>query len=165
MMNRYLYFFVLISLSSQGQYLKLSTIASSGISKGTYASQVVGQSSVATGANKQIRQGFKQPFDLNNSKTSFTSMLSLGEPVSWSVETFPNPFADNLHIQLIGATNLPTRLVLYDNDANLIWEGVYDENQTEMELGHLKDIRAGKYILQVFHHGKPQTKTLIKAVQ
>jgi hypothetical protein len=165
MMHRYLLFLLLISLSSQAQYLKLSTIASSGISKGAYASQVIGQSSVATGTNKQVRQGFKQPFATNNPKASITSMLSVGEPVSWSVETFPNPFVDNLHVQLKGATNLPSRLMLYDIDANLIWEGVYDEKQTEMNLEHLKDIRAGKYILQVFHHGKPQTKTLIKAVQ
>ena len=164
MMTRYLLFFILISLSSRGQYLKLSTIASSGISKGAYASQVIGQSSVATGTNKQVRQGFKQPFGTNNPKASITSMLSVGEPVNWSVETFPNPFVDNLRVQLKGATNLPTRLMLYDIDANLIWEGVYDEKQTEMNLEQLKDIRAGKYILQVFHHGKPQTKTLIKAV-
>ena len=165
MMTRYLLFFVLLSLSSQGQYLKLSTIASSGISKGAYASQVIGQSSVATGTNGQFRQGFKQPLVFTSQKNSITSMLSVGEPVNWSVETFPNPFVDNLHVQLKGATNLPTRLMLYDIDANLIWEGVYDEKQTEMNLEHLKDIRAGKYILQVFHHGKPQTKTLIKAVQ
>ena len=164
MMTRYLLFFVLLSLSSQGQYLKLSTIASSGISKGAYASQVIGQSSVATGTNKQVRQGFKQPFATNNPKASITNMLSVGEPVNWSVGTFPNPFVDNLHVQLKGATNLPTRLMLYDIDANLIWEGVYDEKQTELNLEHLKDIRAGKYILQVFHHGRPQTKTLIKAV-
>ena len=164
-MHRYLLFFLLISLSSQGQYLKLSTIASSGISKGAYASQVVGQSSVATGTNKQVRQGFKQPFGVNIQKTSITSMLSVGEPVNWSVETFPNPFVDQLTVKLNKPTNLPTRLMLYDIDANLIWEGVYDEKQTEISLNQFKDIKAGKYILQVFHHGKPQIKTLIKAVQ
>jgi hypothetical protein len=164
-MHKYLLFFILISLSSRGQYLKLSTIASSGISKGAYASQVIGQSSVVTGTNKQVRQGFKQPLGLTSQKTSITSMLSVGEPVNWSVETFPNPFLDNLQVRLKGATNLPTRLMLYDIDANLIWEGVYDEKQIEMNLGNLKDIRVGKYILQVFHHGKPQTKTLIKAIQ
>jgi hypothetical protein len=164
-MNRYLLFLLLISLSSSGQYLKLSTMASSGISKGAYASQVIGQSSVATGTNKQVRQGFKQPLGLMSQKTSITSMLSVGEPVNWSVETFPNPFVDQLTVRLKGATNLPTRLMLYDIDANLIWEGVYDEKHTEMSLTQFKDIKPGKYILQVFHHGKPQTKTLIKAVQ
>jgi len=164
-MHKYLLFFILISLSSRGQYLKLSTIASSGISKGAYASQVIGQSSVATGTNQQVRQGFKQPLGLTSQKTSITSMLSVGEPVNWSVETFPNPFVDNLQVQLKGSTNLPTRLMLYDIDANLIWEGVYDEKHTEMSLSQFKDIKPGKYILQVFHQGKPQTKTLIKAVQ
>jgi hypothetical protein len=164
-MNRYLLFLLLISLSSQGQYLKLSTIASSGISKGAYASQVIGQSSVATGTNKQVRQGFKQPLGFTSQKTSITSMLSVGEPVNWSVETFPNPFVDQLTVKLIKPTSLPTRLMLYDIDANLIWEGVYDEKHTEMSLNQFKDIKPGKYILQVFHHGKPQTKTLIKAVQ
>jgi len=165
MMNRYLLFLLLISLSSRGQYLKLSTMASSGISKGAYASQVIGQSSVATGTNKQVRQGFKQPLGLTSQKTSITSMLSVGEPVNWSVETFPNPFVDQLTVKLNKPTDLPTRLMLYDIDANLIWEGVYDEKHTEMSLTQFKDIKPGKYILQVFHHGKPQTKTLIKAVQ
>jgi hypothetical protein len=55
--------------------------------------------------------------------------------------------------------------MLYDIEAKLIWEGVYDEKQTEIQLAQLKDIKAGKYILQVFHHGKPQIKTLIKTIQ
>jgi hypothetical protein len=165
-MIRYLLFFLLISFISQGQYVKLSTMASSGISQGKFASQVVGQSSVVTGTTSQARQGFKQPFGNKQAqKSSITSMLSVGEPVNWSVETFPNPFVDKLTVQLKGATNLPTRLMLYDIDANLIWEGVYDEKHTEMNLEHLKDIRAGKYILQVFHHGRPQTKTLIKGTE
>ena len=164
-MHRYLLFLLLISLSSRGQYLKLSTIASSGISKGAYASQVVGQSSVATGTNGQVRQGFKQPFGVNIQKTSITSMLSVGEPVNWSVETFPNPFVDQLTVRLKGATNLPTRLVLYDLDANLIWEGTYPEKQTEIRLDQFQGMRAGKYILHVFHHGKSQSKALIKGIQ
>ncbi len=164
-MHRYLLFLLLISLSSSGQYLKLSTMASSGISKGAYASQVIGQSSVATGTNKQVRQGFKQPLGLTSQKTSITSMLSVGEPVNWSVETFPNPFVDQLTVRLKGATNLPTRLVLYDLDANIVWEGIIPEKQAEIRLEQFKNIQAGKYILQVFHHGKPQTKTLIKEVQ
>ena len=164
-MHKYLLFLLLISLSSHGQYLKLSTIASSGISKGAYASQVIGQASVATGTNKQVRQGFKQPFGMNNPKTSITTMLSVGEPVNWSVETFPNPFVDQLTVRLKGATNLPTRLVLYDLDANLVWEGTYPEKQTEIRLDQFQGIRAGKYILHVFHHGKSQSKALIKGIQ
>lgn len=164
-MHRYLLFLLLISLSSRGQYLKLSTIASSGISKGAYASQVIGQSSVATGTNKQVRQGFKQPLGFTSLKTSITSMLSIGEPVNWSVETFPNPFMDQLTVRLNGATNLPTRLVIYDMDANIIWEGTYPEKQTEIRLDQFQGIRAGKYILQVFHHGKSQSKALIKEIQ
>ena len=164
-MHRYLLFLLFISLSSRGQYLKLSTIASSSISKGAYASQVVGQSSVATGTNKQVRQGFKQPLNFTSHKSSITSMLSVGEPVNWSVETFPNPFLDNLTVRLNGTTNLPTRLVLYDLDAKMVWEGNYPEKQTEIRLEQFKDILAGKYILQVFHHGKPQTKTLMKTLQ
>lgn len=92
-------------------------------------------------------------------------MLSVGEPVNWSVETFPNPFVDNLTVRLNGTTNLPTRLVLYDLDAKMVWEGNYTEKQTEIRLEQFKNIPVGKYILQVFHHGKLQTKTLIKAVQ
>lgn len=157
--------FILISFTSQAQYLKLSTLTASGSSRGAYASQVIGQSSVVTGTTGQARQGFKQPFGNNKQAQKITSMLSVGEPVNWSVETFPNPFVDKLTVKLKNPTQLPTRLMLYDIDANLIWEGVYDEKHTEMNLEHLKDIRAGKYILQVFHHGKPQTKTLIKGIQ
>jgi hypothetical protein len=166
-MHKYLLFFILISLSSQAQYLKLSTIASSGISKGAYASQVIGQSSVATGTNKQVRQGFKQPLELgfSSQKKSITNMLSVGESVNWSVETFPNPFVDQLIVRLKGATNLPTRLVLYDLDANLVWEGTYPEKQIEIRLDQFQGIRAGKYILHVFHHGKSQSKALIKGIQ
>lgn len=162
-MVKYLLFLLLICFTSQAQYLKLSTLAATGSSRGAYASQVIGQSSVVTGTTGQARQGFKQPFGSKQAQ-KITSMLSVGEPVNWSVETFPNPFVDKLTVQLKGATNLPTRLMLYDIDANLIWEGVYDEKHTEMNLEHLKDIHAGKYILQVFHHGKPQTKTLIKSI-
>lgn len=164
-MYKQILLFILISFTSQAQYLKLSTLAASGSFRGAYASQVIGQSSVVTGTTGQARQGFKQPFGNNKQAQKITSMLSVGEPVNWSVETFPNPFVDKLTVQLKGATNLPTRLMLYDIDANLIWEGVYDEKHTEMNLEHLKDIRAGKYILQVFHHGRPQTKTLIKGIQ
>jgi hypothetical protein len=164
-MPKYLLFLLLISLISRGQYLKLTTIASSGISKGAYASQVIGQSSVATGANKQVRQGFKQPLGFTSQKTSNTSMLRVGEPVNWTVETFPNPFVDNLTVRLNGTTNLPTRLVLYDLDAKMVWEGNYPEKQSEIRLEQFKNIPVGRYILQVFHHGKLQTKTLIKAVQ
>ena len=163
-MHKRILFFLLISLTSQAQYLKLSTMASSGISQGKYASQVVGQSSVVAGTSSQARQGFKQPFGSKQAQR-MTSMLSVGEPVNWSVETFPNPFVDKLTVKLNNPTQLPTHLLLYDINANLIWEGVYDEKHTEMDLEHLKDIRAGKYILQIFHHGKPQTKTLIKAIQ
>ncbi len=138
-------------------------MASSGISQGKYASQVVGQSSVVAGTTSQARQGFKQPFG-QKIKSVITSILSIGEPVSWSVETFPNPFVDKLTVKLQGTANLPTRLVLYDTDANIIWEGTYAEKQTEINLAQFKDVAAGKYILQVFHHGKPQTKTLIKAI-
>jgi len=163
-MIRYLLFFILISFISQAQYLKLSTMASSGISQGKFASQVVGQSSVVTGTTSQARQGFKQPFG-NKQEKKITSIIRVGEPVNWSVETFPNPFVDKLTVHLKGATNLPTRLMLYDIDAKLIWEGVYDEKHIEMNLEAIKDIHAGKYILQVFHHGIPQTKTLIKGIQ
>jgi hypothetical protein len=162
-MYKLLLFLLLISLSSQAQYLKLSTMAASGISQGKYASQVVGQSSVVAGSTSQARQGFKQPFG-QKIKAAISSMLSIGEPVNWSVETFPNPFVNTLTVRMQGTTNLPTRLVLYDVDANIVWEGTYPEKQTEIRLEDFKNILAGKYILQVFHHGKPQTKTLIKTL-
>lgn len=139
-------------------------MASYGISQGKYASQVVGQSSVVAGTTSQARQGFKQPFGSKQAQKT-SNILSIGESVSWSVETFPNPFVDKLTVKLQGTTNLPSHLLLYDIESNIIWEGTYTEKQTEINLEQFKDVAAGKYILQVFHHGKPQTKTLIKAVQ
>jgi hypothetical protein len=139
-------------------------MAASGVSQGKYASQVVGQSSVVAGTTSQARQGFKQPFGAKI-KNAVMNLLSIGESVNWSVETFPNPFMNTLTVRLQGATNLLTRLVLYDVDANIVWEGIYPEKQTEIRLEQFKDILAGKYILQVFHHGKPQTKTLMKTLQ
>jgi hypothetical protein len=157
----------LISFSSQAQYLKLSTLTASANSRGSYASQVIGQSSVVAGSTSQARQGFKQAFQSSSGRTNsrIITIISEGGTVNWSYQTFPNPFVDVFTVKLIKPAKLSTRLMLYDMDANLIWEGVYDENCTEMSLGHLKDIRAGKYILNVFHHGKPQTMTLIKSIQ
>ena len=62
-------------------------------------------------------------------------------------------------------TTLPTRLTLYDIDANVIWEQSYAENQSEIKLDKFQGIKAGKYILQVFQKGKPQSQSLIKEVQ
>lgn len=163
-MHKLIILFMVISLSSQGQYLKHSTLAASGNIKGLYAWQVIGQSSVVAGSTRQARQGFKQPFG-QMLKTSISNMLSMGEPVNWSVETFPNPFVDRLTVRLNKSAQLPTRLILYDMNAQLIWEGVYDETSFEMNLEHLKGFPVGKYLLQVFHNGKSQTKTLIKSIQ
>ena len=163
---------LLIAHLSQGQYLKMATLSSWGgtSSSGNYMSQVVGQSSVITGTESKngtvFRQGFKQPTNLQK-KTQSGGMLQLaeGEGSPWSFQAYPNPFKDALSVKFDQNTTLPTRLTLYDIDANIIWEQSYPENQTEIKLEKFQGIKAGKYILQVFQKGKPQSQSLIKDVQ
>ena len=173
-MNRIytLIIFLLITHLSQGQYLKMATISSWGgkSSSGNYMSQVVGQSSVIAGTESKqgtvFRQGFKQPTSLQK-KTLSGGMLQLaeGEGTPWSFQAYPNPFKDALSVKFDQNTTLPTRLTLYDIDANIIWEQSYPENQSEIKLEKFQGIKAGKYILQVFQKGKPQSQSLIKDVQ
>jgi len=173
-MNRIytLIIFLLITHLSQGQYLKMATISSWGgsSSSGNYMSQVVGQSSVIAGTESKngtvFRQGFKQPTNLQK-KTQSGGMLQLaeGEGSPWSFQAYPNPFKDVLSVRFNQNTTLPTRLTLYDLDANIIWEQSYAENQSEIKLEKFQGIKAGKYILQVFQKGKPQSQSLIKEVQ
>ena len=173
-MNRIytLIIFLLITHLSQGQYLKMATISSWGgsSSSGNYMSQVVGQSSVIAGTESKngtvFRQGFKQPTSLQK-KTQSGGMLQLaeGEGSPWSFQAYPNPFKDVLSVRFNQNTTLPTRLTLYDIDANVIWEQSYAENQSEIKLEKFQGIKAGKYILQVFQKGKPQSQSLIKEVQ
>jgi hypothetical protein len=163
---------LLITHLSQGQYLKMATISSWGgtSSSGNYMSQVVGQSSVIAGTESKngtvFRQGFKQPTSLQK-KTQSGGMLQLaeGEGSPWSFQAYPNPFKDVLSVRFNQTTTLPTRLTLYDLDANIIWEQSYPENQSEIKLDKFQGIKAGKYILQVFQKGKPQSQSLIKEVQ
>ena len=164
--------FLLIAHLSQGQYLKMATISSWGgsSSSGNYMSQVVGQSSVIAGTESKngtvFRQGFKQPTS-QQKKTQSGGMLQLaeGEGSPWSFQAYPNPFKDVLSVRFNQNTTLPTRLTLYDIDANIIWEQSYAENQSEIKLEKFQGIKAGKYILQVFQKGKPQSQSLIKEVQ
>jgi hypothetical protein len=163
---------LLITQLSQGQYLKMATISSWGgsSSSGNYMSQVVGQSSVIAGTESKngtvFRQGFKQPTNLQK-KTQSGGMLQLaeGEGSPWSFQAYPNPFKDVLSVRFNQNTTLPTRLTLYDLDANIIWEQSYAENQSEIKLEKFQGIKAGKYILQVFQKGRPQSLSLIKEVQ
>jgi hypothetical protein len=149
----------------------MATISSWGgsSSSGNYMSQVVGQSSVIAGTESKngtvFRQGFKQPTNLQK-KTQLGGMLQLaeGEGSPWSFQAYPNPFKDVLSVRFNQHTTLPTRLTLYDIDANIIWEQSYPENQSEIQLEKFQGIKAGKYILQVFQKGKPQSQSLIKEV-
>jgi hypothetical protein len=91
--------------------------------------------------------------------------LAEGEGSPWSFQAYPNPFKDVLSVRFNQTTTLPTRLTLYDLDANIIWEQSYAENQSEIKLEKFQGIKAGKYILHVFQKGKPQSQSLIKEVQ
>ena len=133
-------------------------------------SQVVGQSSVIAGTESKqgtvFRQGFKQPTNLQK-KTQLGGMLQLaeGDGSPWSFQAYPNPFKDVVSVRFNQNTTLPVRMTLYDIDANIIWEQSYAENQSEIKLEKFQGIKAGKYILQVFQKGKPQSQSLIKEVQ
>jgi hypothetical protein len=162
--------FLLIANLSQGQYLKMATISSWGgsSSSGNYMSQIVGQSSVIAGTESQqgtvFRQGFKQPTNLQK-KVPLGGMLQLaGEGSPWSFQAYPNPFKDALSVKFDQNTVSPTRLILYDTEAKIIWEQSYPENQSEIKLDKFQGIKAGKYILQVFQKGKPQSLSLIKEI-
>jgi len=163
--------FLLISHLSQGQYLKMATISSwgSSSSSGSYMSQVVGQSSVIAGTESKqgtvFRQGFKQPMGLQKKVQSSGMLQMAGEGSPWAFQAYPNPFKDVLSIKFDQNTTLPTRFTLYDIDANIIWEQSFAENQSEIKLDKFQGIKAGKYILQVFQRGKPQSQSLIKEVQ
>jgi hypothetical protein len=172
-MNRIftLLLFLLIANISQGQYLKMATISSWGggsSSSGNYISQVVGQSSVIAGTeNKQgivFRQGFKQPFGLHKKVPSNNMLQLAGEGSIWTFQAFPNPFKDVVNVRFDQNTTLPTRLILYDTDAKIIWEQSFPDNQREIKLEQFQGIKAGKYILQVFQKGKPQSQALIKEI-
>lgn len=164
--------FLLIANLGHGQYLKMATISSWGGTSysGSYMSQVVGQSSVIAGTESKqgtvFRQGFKQPTSVQK-KVLTSGMLQMaeGEGTPWSFKAYPNPFKDALSVKFDQNTTLPARLTLYDIDANIIWEQSYAENQSEIKLDKFQGIKAGKYILQVFQRGKPQSQSLIKEVQ
>jgi len=164
--------FLLIAHLSHGQYLKMATISSWGgtSSSGSYMSQVVCQSSVIAGTESKhgtvFRQGFKQPTSIQK-KVLTSGMLQMaeGEGSPWSFQAYPNPFKDVLSVKFDQNTTLPVRLTLYDIDANIIWEQSYAENQSEIKLDKFQGIKAGKYVLQVFQKGKPQSQSLIKEVQ
>jgi len=172
-MNRLYTLIVLLLMAhlSQGQYLKMATISSWGggtSSSGNYLSQVVGQSSVIAGTESQqgivFRQGFKQPMSLQKKTQSNSTVQLASEGTPWSFQAYPNPFKDALSVRFDQNTTLPTRLILYDTDAKIIWEQSYPDNQSEIKLDQFQGIKAGKYILQVFQKGKPQTQSLIKEI-
>jgi hypothetical protein len=150
----------------------MATISSWGgtSSLGSYMSQVVGQSSVIAGIESKqgtvFRQGFKQPTSIQK-KVLTSGMLQMaeGEGKPWSFQAYPNPFKDVLSVKFDQNTILPTRLTLYDIGGNIIWEQSYAENQSEIKLDKFQGIKVGKYILQVFQKGKPQSQSLIKEVQ
>ena len=162
-------FFLLISLSSPGQYLKMATFAASGgtvTSGGNYMSQVLGQSSVisgtAIGQGLIFRQGFKQPFGLQQA-IARTSILPIYQEESpWSFETFPNPFVDRVTLRFDRPTANPVFLQLHDIQGKVLWQGDYAAQTKEISLEKFQDIKVGKYILQVFQRGKIITQSIIK---
>jgi hypothetical protein len=163
--------FSLVANLSQGQYLKMATIASSGStsSSRSYVSQVVSQSSVIAGTESKqgmvFRQGFKQPMGLEKNTHSSGMVQLAGEGKPWSFQAYPNPFKDMLHVEFDQNTTLPARLTLYDLSGNIIWEQSYAENQRKIKLDKFQGLTVGKYILQVSQKGKLQSQSLIKEAQ
>ena len=164
MLTRILYLSFLLCLSTgvfaQTTGVKRATISSS-IGSSKYP-QSIGQSSVVIGSSRvqsyYLLQGFLAPdFPIFSRSRETLELIRL--------QAYPNPFKDVLSVRFNQNTTLPTRLTLYDLDANIIWEQSYAENQSEIKLEKFQGIKAGKYILQVFQKGKPQSQSLIKEVQ
>jgi len=161
--------FLLLSIVSQGQYLKMATFAASGGTVTTgrnYMAQVLGQSSVISGtATSQgliFRQGFKQPFGLQQAIARTSAMQIYQEESPWSYETFPNPFVDRVTVRFDRPTANPVILQLYDIQGKVLWQGDYAAQTKEISLEKFQDIKVGKYILQVFQRGKMINQSIIK---
>lgn len=161
--------FLLLSIVSQGQYLKMATFAASGGTVTTgrnYMAQVLGQSSVISGtATSQgliFRQGFKQPFGLQQTIARTSAMQIYQEESPWSYETFPNPFVDRVTVRFDRPTANPVILQLYDIQGKVLWQGDYAAQTKEISLEKFQDIKVGKYILQVFQRGKMINQSIIK---
>ena len=162
-------FFLLISMASQGQYLKMATFAASGgtVTSGQiYMSQVLGQSSVisgtVTGQGLIFRQGFKQPFGLQQAIARTSALQIYQEESPWSYETFPNPFVDRVTLRFDRPTANPVILQLHDIQGKVLWQGDYAAQTKEISLEKFQDIKVGKYILQVFQRGKIISQSIIK---
>ncbi len=162
-------FFLLISMASQGQYLKMATFAASGgtVTSGqNYMSQVLGQSSVisgtAIGQGLIFRQGFKQPFGLQQAIARTSALQIYQEESPWSYETFPNPFVDRVTVRFDRPTANPVILQVYDIQGKVLWQGDYAVQTKEISLEKFQDIKVGKYILQVFQRGKIISQSIIK---
>jgi hypothetical protein len=161
--------FLLLSIVSQGQYLKMATFAASGGTVTTgrnYMAQVLGQSSVISGtATSQgliFRQGFKQPFGLQQAIARSSALQIYQEESPWSYETFPNPFVDRVTVRFDRPTANPVILQLYDIQGKVLWQGDYAAQTKEISLEKFQDIKVGKYILQVFQRGKMINQSIIK---
>jgi len=161
--------FLLLSIVSQGQYLKMATFAASGGTVTTgrnYMAQVLGQSSVISGtATSQgliFRQGFKQPFGLQQTIVRSSALQIYHEESPWSYETFPNPFVDRVTVRFDRPTANPVILQLYDIQGKVLWQGDYAAQTKEISLEKFQDIKVGKYILQVFQRGKMINQSIIK---
>jgi len=147
----------------------MATFAASGGTVTTgrnYMAQVLGQSSVISGtATSQgliFRQGFKQPFGLQQTIARTSAMQIYQEESPWSYETFPNPFVDRVTVRFDRPTANPVILQLYDIQGKVLWQGDYAAQTKEISLEKFQDIKVGKYILQVFQRGKMINQSIIK---
>lgn len=161
--------FLLLSIVSQGQYLKMATFAASGgtvTTGGNYMAQVLGQSSIITGTamgqGLVFRQGFKQPFGLQQAIARTSALQIYKEESPWSYETFPNPFVDHLTLRFDRPTANPVILQLFDIQGKIMWQGDYAAQTKEIYLEKFQDIKVGIYILHVFQKGKSINKSLVK---
>jgi hypothetical protein len=162
-----LFFASPLSLLAQGA--SSSTISAAGVTglvQGKYYSHVIGQASVVAGTTVRngvtVRQGFKQPNLLARSiqKSGLKIQVAEENPISYQV--FPNPFVDRVTVRFDRPTANPVILNLYDSQGNIVWQGDYPEQMKEIKLDKFQDIKAGKYILQVFQKGKPISQSLLK---
>ncbi len=133
----------------------LSATGKSSIQAGRYYAYTVGEPFILTleGNTRELTQGFHQP-DL--CQLVATSNLDLA---AWSIEVFPNPTSDFLHIQYSADQNGALEASVYDVLGHLVLAG-QTLAQPDGSLLDCASWQAGLYFLQLRDPATQATATV-----
>ena len=163
-----LFISLIAAFSAQAQRLMNSTLSAGGATKyvdGRYYSHVISQTSIQgtfTQNGITVRQGFKQPLINSMFKTVANSVSLPKEESAISFKAFPNPFSNYLTITFSSTSTLPTELLLYDIQGNVLFKKIYPPMTNEIQLSDFINIRPGNYIIRLNQNNKPTTLSMIK---